>query len=46
MSQSQASRLRIIKIDSYLTESKLSKALQELSPDQWSGEQVPITNTR
>jgi hypothetical protein len=36
----------IIKIDGYLTESKLSKALQELLPNHWLGEQVPLADTR
>ena len=37
---------RTIKVDGYLTESKLSKALQALLPDEWLGEQVPVSNTR
>jgi len=46
MSQSTNNERRTIKIDGYLTESKLSKALQELLPDGWLGEQVPVANTR
>jgi hypothetical protein len=37
---------RTIRIDGYLTESKLSKALHELLADRWLGEQVPVANTR
>src|ERR1700694_540014 len=36
----------VIKIDGYLTESKLSKALQQLLPDRWLGEQVPVEGAR
>jgi hypothetical protein len=45
MSQSTANE-RTITIDGYLTESKLSRVLQELLPDRWLGEQVPVANTR
>jgi len=45
MSQS-TTNARTIRIDGYLMESKLSKALQDLLPDRWLGEQVPIANTR
>jgi very-short-patch-repair endonuclease len=37
---------RTIRIEGYLTESKLLKALQKLLPDCCLGEQVPVTNTR
>jgi len=46
MDESTLSERRIIRIDGYLTESKLSKALQDLLPDHWLGEQVPLANTR
>src|SRR5947209_5995276 len=36
----------VIKIEGYLTESKLSKALQELLPDRWLGDQVCVAGTR
>ncbi|SRR5260370_1014795 len=37
---------RTIRVDGYLTESKLAKALQELFPNHWLGEQVPVGTTR
>ncbi|HEY3443626.1 MAG TPA: hypothetical protein VGK29_22905 [Paludibaculum sp.] len=37
---------KVIRVEGYLTESKLSKALQELVPDGWLGDQVPVTNGR
>jgi very-short-patch-repair endonuclease len=46
MAESTVSERRMIRIDGYLTESKLSKALQELLPEDSSGEQVPLTSTR
>jgi very-short-patch-repair endonuclease len=46
VSESIASDRRTVRIEGYLTESKLSKALQELLPDCWLGDQVPVTHTR
>lgn len=45
MSQPTANERRI-RIDGYLTESKLSKALHDLQPDHWLAEQIPVTKTR
>jgi hypothetical protein len=36
----------VITIEGYLTESKLSKALQQLLPDRWLGDQVAVPNRR
>ncbi len=36
----------VIKIDGYLTESKLSKALQHVLPDRWLGDQVPVAGCK
>jgi hypothetical protein len=36
----------VVKIEGYLTEVKLARALQEIVPDGWLGEQVPVANTR
>lgn len=46
MSPSKVNERKSIRIPGYLTESKLSKALQQLLPDHWLGEQVPVGNTR
>jgi hypothetical protein len=35
-----------ITIDGYLTESKLSKALQQLLPDRWMGDQISVAGSR
>jgi hypothetical protein len=46
VSRSTENGRKTIKIEGYLTESKLSKALRELLPDHWLGERVPVTNIR
>src|SRR5260370_40139320 len=38
--------IKAIKIEGYLTESKLSEALQQLFPGRWLGEQVPVAGAR
>jgi hypothetical protein len=35
-----------IKIDGYLTESKLAKALREIVPDGWLGDQILVEKSR
>ena len=37
---------KAIRIDGYLTESKLSKALQGILPDAWLGDQVRVADSR
>ena len=37
---------KVVKIEGYLTESKLAKALKELLPDRWLGDQVGVANGR
>jgi hypothetical protein len=39
-------RLMPIRIDGYLTESKLSAALQRIVPNGWLGDQVPVEGSR
>lgn len=46
MAESTANERRTIRIDGYLTESKLSVVLQELFPNGWLGGQIPVANTR
>jgi very-short-patch-repair endonuclease len=41
-----AKERRTIRVDGYLTESKLSKALQELFLNHWLGDQFPVGTTR
>jgi hypothetical protein len=36
--QNELGSPKVIKIEGYLTESKLSKALQQLLPDRWLGD--------
>jgi very-short-patch-repair endonuclease len=36
----------VIKIEGYLTESKLSNSLQQLLPDRWLGDQVRVGDSR
>ena len=38
--------LKVVKIEGYLTESKLSKALQQILADHWLGDQVPVATSR
>ncbi len=42
----QLGSIKLIKIEGYLTESKLSIALQQLLPDSWLGDQVRVVNSR
>lgn len=42
----QPDGLKVVKIEGYLTESKLSKALQQLLPDYWLGDQVRVATSR
>jgi hypothetical protein len=44
--QNELGSPKVIKIEGYLTESKLSKALQQLLPDRWMGDQVRVANSR